>query len=108
MCTKHDIMMIMDEIQCGMGRTGKKFSYMHYDFKPDIITMAKGIGNGVTVGAIATTAEIAKKHWYREIMELHLEEILLPVRLYTKQRKFLKEKILPVMQKRWANIWEKN
>lgn len=60
LCTKHDIMMIMDEIQCGMGRTGKMFSYMHYDFKPDIITMAKGIGNGVTVGAIATTAEIAK------------------------------------------------
>lgn len=60
LCTKHDIMMIMDEIQCGMGRTGKMFSYMHYDFKPDIITMAKGIGNGVTVGAIATTSEIAK------------------------------------------------
>ena len=60
LCTKHDIMMIMDEIQCGMGRTGKMFSYMHYDFKPDIITMAKGIGNGVTVGAIATTEEIAK------------------------------------------------
>ena len=60
LCTEHDIMMICDEVQCGMGRTGKMFSYMHYDFKPDIITMAKGIGNGVTVGAIATTAEIAK------------------------------------------------
>ena len=60
LCTEHDIMMICDEVQCGMGRTGKMFSYMHYDFKPDIITMAKGIGNGVTVGAIATTEEIAK------------------------------------------------
>ena len=60
LCDEHDIVMICDEIQCGMGRTGKMFAYEHYDVKPDIVTMAKGIGNGVTVGAIATTAEIGQ------------------------------------------------
>lgn len=60
LCTKHDIMMICDEIQCGMGRTGKMFAYDNYDIKPDIVSMAKGIGNGITVGAIATTEEIGK------------------------------------------------
>lgn len=60
LCTKHDIMMICDEIQCGMGRTGKMFAYDNYGIKPDIVSMAKGIGNGITVGAIATTEEIGK------------------------------------------------
>lgn len=60
LCTKHDIMMICDEIQCGMGRTGKMFAYENYDLKPDIVTLAKGIGNGAVVGAIATTDEIGK------------------------------------------------
>lgn len=59
-CDKHDIMMICDEVQCGMGRTGKMFAYEQYGIKPDIVTMAKGIGNGMTVGAIATTEKIAK------------------------------------------------
>ena len=60
LCTEHDIIMICDEIQCGMGRTGKMFAYEHYGIKPDIVTMAKGIGNGITVGAIATSTEIGK------------------------------------------------
>ena len=60
LCDEHDIMMICDEIQCGMGRSGKMFGYQQYDICPDIVTMAKGIGNGITVGAIATTSEIAK------------------------------------------------
>ena len=58
LCSKHDIMMICDEVQCGMGRTGKMFAYEHYGIKPDIVTMAKGIGSGIPVGAIATTKEI--------------------------------------------------
>ncbi len=60
LCTKHDIMMICDEVQCGMGRTGKMFGYEHCGVRPDIVTMAKGIGGGVVVGAIATTEEIGK------------------------------------------------
>lgn len=59
LCDERDIMMICDEVQCGMGRTGKMFAYEHYGILPDIVTMAKGIGNGIAVGAFATTAEIA-------------------------------------------------
>lgn len=59
-CRERDIMMICDEIQCGMGRSGKMFAYQQYGIQPDIVTMAKGIGNGIPVGAIATTKEIAK------------------------------------------------
>ncbi|MCI5730277.1 MAG: aminotransferase class III-fold pyridoxal phosphate-dependent enzyme, partial [Eubacterium sp.] len=54
-CRERDIMMICDEIQCGMGRSGKMFAYQQYGIQPDIVTMAKGIGNGIPVGAIATT-----------------------------------------------------
>lgn len=60
LCDEHDIVMICDEIQCGMGRSGKMFAYEHYGIKPDIVTMAKGIGNGMIVGAIAMTDKIAK------------------------------------------------
>ena len=60
LCTKHDILMICDEVQCGMGRTGTMFAYEKYGVKPDIVTMAKGIGCGIAVGAIATTEEIGK------------------------------------------------
>lgn len=42
-CQKHDVLLIMDEVICGFGRTGKMFGFMHYGIKPDIITMAKGI-----------------------------------------------------------------
>lgn len=59
-CRERDIMMICDEIQCGMGRSGKMFAYQQYGVQPDIVTMAKGIGNGIPVGAIATTKEVAE------------------------------------------------
>lgn len=51
LCDEKDILMICDEIQCGMGRTGKMFAYEHYDIKPDIVTCAKALGCGVPVGA---------------------------------------------------------
>ena len=60
LCDENDIVMICDEIQCGMGRTGKMFAYQKYNIVPDIVTMAKGIGNGITVGAIAAKEEVAK------------------------------------------------
>lgn len=59
LCTKHDIVMICDEVQCGMARTGTMFAYEQFGIRPDIVTMAKGIGCGVAVGAFATTEEIA-------------------------------------------------
>lgn len=48
---KNDILLIIDEVQTGMGRTGKWFSYQHSKIKPDIVTCAKGLGNGVPIGA---------------------------------------------------------
>lgn len=53
LCEANDILFIVDEIQTGIGRTGKKFAYEHYDVKPHIFTLAKGLGNGLPVGAMA-------------------------------------------------------
>ncbi len=49
---QHDLLIIIDEIQTGIGRTGKAFGYEHYGLDPDIITVAKGLGNGMPVGAM--------------------------------------------------------
>lgn len=59
LCREKDIVFILDEIQCGMGRTGKMFAYEHYDVKPDILTCAKALGAGVPVGAFVVREEIA-------------------------------------------------
>ena len=59
LCDANDILLIFDEIQCGMGRTGAMFAWQGYGVKPDIMTMAKAIGNGVPVGAFAMSEEVA-------------------------------------------------
>lgn len=59
LCDEHDILMISDEIQCGMGRTGKMFAWQHYGVKPDIMTCAKALGCGVPVGAFLMTEKVA-------------------------------------------------
>lgn len=59
-CDEEGILLICDEIQCGMGRTGSMFAWQGYGVKPDIMTMAKAIGNGVPVGAFAMTKEVAE------------------------------------------------
>lgn len=58
-CDEKDIVLIFDEIQCGMGRTGSMFAYQDYGVKPDIMTSAKALGCGVPVGAFAATERIA-------------------------------------------------
>ena len=58
-CDEKDIVLILDEIQCGMGRTGKMFAYEYYNVKPDIVTMAKALGCGIPVGAFAATEKVA-------------------------------------------------
>ena len=57
-CDKHGILFILDEVQSGFGRTGKMFCYEHADVKPDIIVMAKGLGSGLPISAIASSKEI--------------------------------------------------
>jgi acetylornithine/N-succinyldiaminopimelate aminotransferase len=59
-CDEHGMLLILDEIQCGYGRTGKFFAYEHYGIVPDIMTVAKGIGGGFPLGACLATEEAAK------------------------------------------------
>ncbi len=61
LCDEHDILLILDEIQCGMGRTGEMFAWQAYDVKPDIMTSAKALGCGVPVGAFLMTEKVAEK-----------------------------------------------
>lgn len=59
LCDKHQALLVLDEVQTGMGRTGKLFAYMNYDVMPDIITTAKALGSGFPLSAMLTTQEIA-------------------------------------------------
>ena len=59
LCDKHDLLLIFDEIQTGIGRTGTLFAYQQLGVTPDILTMAKALGNGLPLGAMLTTSEIA-------------------------------------------------
>lgn len=59
-CKENDVLVIIDEIQTGIGRTGKRFGYEHYGIEPDIFTLAKGLGNGLPVGAMVATKELGE------------------------------------------------
>ena len=59
-CKQKNALLIFDEIQCGMGRTGVLFSYMDYGVEPDILTSAKALGNGYPIGAMLTTKDVAQ------------------------------------------------
>ena len=59
-CDEHGALIILDEVQTGMGRTVRWFGYQHYDVTPDIITLAKALGGGVAIGAMMARPEIAK------------------------------------------------
>lgn len=58
-CRERDVCVIFDEVQCGMGRTGRWFAYEHYGVKPDVVTVAKALGGGVPIGAMVATEEVA-------------------------------------------------
>ncbi len=59
LCDATGALLIFDEVQCGMGRTGELFAYMGYGVTPDILTSAKALGNGYPVGAMLTTNAVA-------------------------------------------------
>ncbi|GJQ49707.1 acetylornithine aminotransferase [Candidatus Kuenenia stuttgartiensis] len=59
-CNEKGLLLILDEVQCGMGRTGKYFAYQHYGIEPDIMTLAKALGGGVAIGAMTAKKEVAK------------------------------------------------
>ncbi|ANI80953.1 bifunctional acetylornithine/succinyldiaminopimelate transaminase [Kosakonia oryzae] len=59
LCDQHKALLVFDEVQCGMGRSGDLFAYMHYGVTPDILTSAKALGGGFPISAMLTTNEIA-------------------------------------------------
>lgn len=60
LCQKHNLLLMVDEIQTGMGRTGTLFAYEQYDFEPDVISLAKGLGSGFPIGALLAKKEVAQ------------------------------------------------
>ncbi|MBX9714690.1 MAG: bifunctional succinylornithine transaminase/acetylornithine transaminase [Pseudomonas sp. PGPPP3] len=60
LCDAHNALLVFDEVQTGMGRSGELFAYMHYGVTPDILSSAKSLGGGFPIGAMLTTNELAK------------------------------------------------
>jgi predicted acetylornithine/succinylornithine family transaminase len=61
LCDEKDMLLILDEVQTGMGRTGKMFAYQHYDLEPDILTLAKTLGGGAPIGAFVVNRKIKRE-----------------------------------------------
>lgn len=59
LCDEHDLLLILDEIQCGMARSGEMFAWQHYGVKPDVMTVAKALGNGLPIGAFLASGKAA-------------------------------------------------
>ncbi|MDA8084570.1 MAG: acetylornithine transaminase [Nitrospiraceae bacterium] len=59
LCDEHHILLILDEVQTGIGRTGRLFAYEHFDMSPDIMTLAKGLGGGMPIGAMLATDKVS-------------------------------------------------
>jgi predicted acetylornithine/succinylornithine family transaminase len=56
---KHGLLLVFDEVQCGLGRTGKMFAFEHYGVRPDVLILAKGLGGGLPIGAVLAREEVA-------------------------------------------------
>jgi acetylornithine/N-succinyldiaminopimelate aminotransferase len=59
LCDEKKLLLVLDEIQCGLGRTGRLFAYEHYGIKPDVMTLAKALAGGLPMGALLATEEVA-------------------------------------------------
>ena len=60
LCDEHDLMLVLDEVQCGVARTGKLYAHEHYGIEPDILATAKGLGGGFPIGAVIATEKAAR------------------------------------------------
>lgn len=61
LCDEKEMLLILDEVQTGMGRTGKLFAYQHYGIEPDLMTLAKSLGNGVPIGALVVNSKVKRE-----------------------------------------------
>jgi acetylornithine/N-succinyldiaminopimelate aminotransferase len=61
LCDAKDLLLILDEVQTGMGRTGKLFAYQHYGIEPDLMVLAKSLGNGVPIGALVVNSKVKRE-----------------------------------------------
>ncbi len=61
LCDQKNLLLILDEVQTGMGRTGKLFAYQHYGMEPDLMTLAKSLGNGVPIGALVVNSKMTRE-----------------------------------------------
>ena len=61
LCDRHKLLLILDEVQTGMGRTGKWYAHQHWNVKPDVITLAKALAGGVALGGLLAKPEVAEK-----------------------------------------------
>jgi acetylornithine/succinyldiaminopimelate/putrescine aminotransferase len=59
LCDEREVLLVMDEVQAGLGRTGRWFGFEHAEVRPDVVTLAKALGNGVPIGACWARAEVA-------------------------------------------------
>lgn len=59
LCDQHRLLLVFDEIQCGLGRTGQLFAFQHYGVRPDVVTIAKGLGGGLPIGATLASDSVA-------------------------------------------------
>lgn len=66
LCDNNDVLLIIDEVQAGMGRSGKFFAYEHFNGKPDIVSLAKGLGGGLPIGAVLMKDKVAEAISYGE------------------------------------------
>lgn len=64
LCKEHKILLLLDEVQCGMGRTGHLFAYEYYNIKPDLVALAKGLGAGFPISACLATESVGKHMTY--------------------------------------------
>jgi len=60
LCDDRDLLLVLDEVQAGLGRTGELFAHEHFGIKPDVMTLAKGLANGLPMGALLATEEVAR------------------------------------------------
>lgn len=66
LCDRHNVLLILDEVQCGIARTGSMFAYQQYGIKPDIVASAKALGGGFPIGAVIAREEVASAFEYGE------------------------------------------